>query len=144
SLAAQLDQAKKDNQAQAAQFETQRQDMAKNLEAVRAEQAKAAADASAYQQSKDQSVGQIEAGIANERKQSADALNAANVQVAELTRQLTQAKQQISTLQERLGANRVNTQDPITRHPDGHVIRIPSKDTVYIDIGSAQSVTPGL
>jgi len=144
SLASQLDQAKKDNQAQAAQFEQQRQEMAKNLEAVRAEQAKSAADAAAYQQSKDQSVGQIEAGIANERKQSADALNAANVQVAELTRQLTQAKQQISTLQDKLGQNRVNTEDPVTRHPDGHVIRIPSKDTVYIDIGSAQSVTPGL
>ena len=143
-LKAQLEQAKKDNAAQAQQFEAQRQEMAKTLDSVRAEQQKSITDASAYQQSKDQSVAQIEQGVANERKQSQDALNAANVQIAELTRQLSQSKQQVTTLQDRLGANRVNTQDPIVRHPDGHIIRIPVKDTVYIDLGASQSVTPGL
>ena len=144
ALQGQLDQAKKDNAAQAAQFEASRQEMAKSLDSVRAEQQKSIADAAAYQQTKDQSVGQIEAGMANERKQSADAINAANVQVAELTRQITQAKQQIGVLQQRLGENRVNTQDPLVRHADGHVIRMPSRDTLYIDLGASQSVTPGL
>ncbi len=143
-LQAQLDKASKDNVAQAAQFEAQRQEMAKTLDSVRAEQQKSISDATAYQQSKDQSVAQIAQGVAGERKQSQDALNAANVQIAELTRQLGQAKTQVGTLQTRLGENRVNTRDPIVRHPDGHVIRIPQAGTVYIDLGASQSVTPGL
>ena len=143
-LKAQLDQAKKDNAAQAAQFEQQRQELDKNLAAIRQEQANAQAALATYQQSKNSDVSQIEAGFANERKQAQDAINAANVQIQELNRQLTGANTQIQTLQTKLGENRINTQDPITRHPDGKIMRIPAKDTVYINIGAAESVTPGL
>src|SRR5207237_669052 len=83
---------------------------------------------------KNQDVSQIEAGFANERKQAQDAINAANVQIQELNRQLTGANTQIQTLQTKLGENRINTQDPITRHPDGKIMRIPAKDTVNTNI----------
>ena len=143
-LQAQLEQAKKDNAAQAAQFEQQRQEMAKTLEGIRAEQQKAIADVASYQQNKDQSVQQIQATFDNDKKQAQDQLNAANVQMAELNRQLAAANQKIETLQAKFADKRINTEAPIVRHPDGHILRLVSRDTVYIDIGQAESVTPGL
>jgi hypothetical protein len=132
------------NAAQQAQFDQQRTEMNKTLEAVRAEQQKMQQDVSAYQQSKDASVGEIQKGVELERKQSADAVNAAQVQIAQLNHDLQAANQKIETLQAKFADKRVNTQDPIVRHPDGRIIRIPAKDVVYIDLGTAESVTPGL
>jgi len=143
-LTSKLDAAKKANADQATQFEAQRAEMNKNLEAIRAEQQKAITDVATYQQTKDQSVGQIEQSREQERKVAQDAQNAAAVQIAELTRQLTQANQKIETLQGKFADRRVNTKDPVTRHADGRILRIPAKDVVYIDLGTADSVTPGL
>jgi hypothetical protein len=143
-LTAQLEASKKANADQAAQFDAQRGEMNKSLEAIRAEQQKAIDDVKNYQTSKDASVGQIEQSRDAERKAAQDAQNAAAVQIAELTRQLGQANQKIETLQSKFAERRVNTKDPITRHPDGKILRIPAKDVVYIDLGTADSVTPGL
>ena len=143
-LKAQLEQAKKDITEQTAQFEQQRAEMARQLEAVRAEQAQAQAALSAYQTEKNQSVSQIEASIAAERKNLQDQLNASQVQIAELTRQLANANTELQKLQSRFADKRVNTQDPIVRHPDGRIIRLPAQDIVYIDLGAAQSLTPGI
>jgi hypothetical protein len=143
-LTAQLDAAKKQSADQVAQFEDQRKTMNTTLEQIRAEQQKGIADTSAYQQSKDASIAEIQKGIEGERKAAADAQNAASVQIAELNRQLTQANQKVDTLQNKFADKRVNTQDPIVRHPDGKILRMPAKDVVYIDLGTADSVTPGL
>ena len=143
-LTSQLDAAKKANADQAAQFDASRAEMNKNLEAVRAGEQKALEDVKAYQTSKDTSVGQIEQARDAERKAAQDAQNAAAVQIAELTRQLNQANRDKETLQSKFAERRVNTKDPITRHPDGKILRIPGKDVVYIDLGTADSVTPGL
>ena len=51
---------------------------------------------------------------------------------------------QIDGLTNRLKARRVNTVEAIVQQADGHIIRIPSTNTVFIDIGQQQSVTPGL
>src|SRR4029077_15090999 len=118
-LTSQLDAAKKTNADQAAQFDAARAEMNKNTEAIRAEQTKAASDLAAYQQTKDSSVGQIEQSRDVERKAAQDAQNNAAVQIAELTRQLNQANQKIDTLQNKFGERRVNTKDPVSRHPDG-------------------------
>src|SRR5439155_8983242 len=99
---------------------------------------------SAYTEKKNTDVSAIEANFNNEKKQTLDALNGANVQIQELNRQLASANTRIQTLETKLGENRINTQDPITRHPDGKIIRIPAKDIVYIDIGAAEAVTEGL
>jgi len=143
-LQKQLDDAKKANAAQAQQFEQLRQELDKQIASIRGEQQNAQTAVIDYQKTKDQSIQQIEANFANERKQLQDSQNQAQVQIAELTQKLNAANTQISTLQTKLGENRINTQDPITRHPDGRIVRIPSKDTVYINLGSAESVTPGL
>jgi hypothetical protein len=143
-LQAQLDGAKKDNAAQTAQFEQSRAEMAKQLEAIRAEQAAAQQALTAYQTEKNTQVSAIDASMASERKALQDATNAAQVQIAELNRQLDAANQQISRLQARFADKRVDTQGPVVRHADGHIVRLPAKDVVYIDLGTAQSITPGL
>ncbi|HYO11268.1 MAG TPA: hypothetical protein VER17_20050 [Tepidisphaeraceae bacterium] len=143
-LQAQLNQAKQANAAQAQQFEQHRQELDKQVAAIRQEQASAQTALTTYQGAKNQDVEQIQAAFAQERKALQDAGNNAQVQIAELNRQLSGANQQIQTLQQKLGENRINTQDPITRHPDGQIIRLPARDVVYINLGQAESVTPGL
>ena len=144
SLQDQLKQSQDQAQAQAQQFEQQRNEMNKTVEAIRAQQTEAQAALSTYQQTKDQSIAQIDANMAAERAKAQEAQNAANVQIATLTQQVTEAKQQIDTLQRKLGEGRVDTQAPIVRNPDGRIIRIPSRDTVYIDLGQEKSITRGL
>ncbi|MEO6437219.1 MAG: hypothetical protein ABIP55_15870 [Tepidisphaeraceae bacterium] len=143
-LRGQLESSTKENAAQAQQFEQQRTEMNTTVEAIRAEQAKTQAAFAEYQKNKDGSVGQIEQSMAAERKTATDAQNAAAVQAAELQRQLKDAQTQITTLQSKFADKRVNTIDPIVRHADGKILRIPAKDVVYINLGSAESVTPGL
>jgi predicted nucleic acid-binding Zn-ribbon protein len=143
-LQKQLEQAKQANAAQAQQFEQQRQELDKQVAAIRQEQANAQTALSQYQTSKNQDVEQIQAGHAAQLKQMQDAQNQLTVQTQELQRQLKDANTQISTLQTKLGENRINTQDPITRHADGRIIRMPARDVVYINLGQAESVTPGL
>lgn len=144
NLQTQLADAQKANAAQAALFDEQRGAMNKTIEEIRGQQQQVQASFATYQGSKDQSIQQIEEARANERRLAQEAQNAAQVQVAELTRQLDGTKQQINVLQTKLGANRVDTQGPIVRNPDGRIIRLPGRDTVYINLGAAEAVTPGL
>jgi len=144
ALQDQLQQSQAQAKAQADQFEQQRGEMNKTVESIRQQQAQAQAALATYQQSKDQSIAQIDQNMAAERAKAQEAQNNANVQLQELGRQLTDAKQQINTLQAKLGENRIDTQGPIVRNPDGKIIRIPGKDTVYINLGQEASITPGL
>jgi hypothetical protein len=144
SLQDQLQQSQAQAKAQADQFEQQRAEMNKTVESIRQQQAQTQAAFAAYQDQKNQSVQQIDQGMALERQKAQEAQNNANVQIQELGRQLTDAKQQINTLQIKLGENRIDTQGPIVRNPDGKIIRIPGKDTVYINLGQEASITPGL
>ena len=143
-LKTQLEQAKKDNAAQTAQFEQQRAEMAKQLEAVRAEQAKAEQALGTYQTEKNQLVSQTEAALSGERKNLQDQVNAGQVQVAELNRQIDGLNKQIAVLQGKFAGKRVDTQGPVVRQADGKIIRLPAKDIVYIDLGKADSITRGL
>ncbi|MEA2733902.1 MAG: hypothetical protein QOE14_353, partial [Humisphaera sp.] len=144
SLQDQLQQSLAQAKAQADQFEQQRGAMNKTVDAIRQEQAQAQAALATYQQTKDQSIAQIDTGMAAERQKAQEAQNNANVQLQELSRQLTDAKTQINTLQTKLGENRIDTQGPIVRNPDGQIIKIPARDIVYINLGQEASVTPGL
>jgi exonuclease VII small subunit len=143
-LSKQLEESKQQAAAQAKQFEDQRAEMNRTVDAIRAEQAKLQQAFDNYRQGKDQSVGQIEQNMTAERQRMQDEVNAAQVQISDLQRQLKESQGQITTLQTKLGSKRINTQDPIVRNPDGRIIRIPAKDVVYINLGSAESITPGL
>jgi hypothetical protein len=144
ALQDQLQQSQAQAKAQADQFEQQRAEMNKTVESIRQQQAQAQAALATYQQTKDQSVQQINESMTAERTKAQEAQNNANVQIQELGRQLADAKQQINTLQTKLGENRIDTQGPIVRNPDGRIISIPGKDTVYINLGQEASITPGL
>jgi hypothetical protein len=140
----QLKQAKTQMAQEAQQFGQQRQQMAKDMEGVRSAESKARAQLATYEENKDQSVGQIQSNMNNQLQQAQQAINQANVQIQQLQRTNQSQAKQIDTLQTKLGSHRINTENPIVQHPDGHIIRIPGKDVVYIDLGSGESVTPGL
>ena len=144
ALQDQVQQAQAQAKAQADQFEQQRGEMNKTVESIRQEQAQAQAALAEYQQRKDQDLAQVDQNMAAERARLQEAQNAASVQIQELGNQLADARQQINTLQTKLGTNRIDTQGPIVRNPDGRIIRIPAKDVVYINLGSESSITPGL
>jgi hypothetical protein len=145
SLQGQLKQSQDQMQAQAQQFEQQRAEMNKTVEGIRAEQQQVQASFATDQGSKDQSVQQAEQNFAAQQKQTQEQINQLTAQNQQLAQQLTEAKTSINTLQAKLGENRpVDAQAPIVRNPDGRIVRIPSKDTVYISIGSESHVTPGL
>jgi hypothetical protein len=144
ALQDQLQQSQAQAKAQADQFEAQRAEMNKTIESIRQQQAQAQAALATYQQAKNQDIEGINQGMALERAKAQEAQNQANVQIQELNRQLADARGQLDTLQRKLGEGRVNTQDPIVRNPDGRIIRIPGRDTVYINLGQEASITPGL
>ena len=140
----QLQQSQAQAKAQADQFEAQRGEMNKTVESIRQQQQQQAAAVSAYQQQSHQSIAQIDQGMTLERQKYQESQNQANVQIQELNRQLADARTQLDTVQRKLAGTRVNTQDPIVRNADGRIIRIPGKDTVYINLGQEASITPGL
>src|SRR5688572_12045987 len=144
SLNDQLQQSQAQAKAQADQFEAQRAEMNKTVESIRQQQQQQAAAVTAYQQQSHQSIAQIDQGMTLERQKYQESQNQANVQIQELSRQLADARTQLDTVQRKLAGTRVNTQDPIVRNADGRIIRIPGKDTVYINLGQEASITPGL
>src|SRR5262249_15457737 len=139
-LKGQLDAAMKANAAQQAQFDQQTKQMNTTTDAIRAEQAKLQEQFGIYQQSKDASLADASKNMDVERKNAADALNQLQVTNAQLTHDLATANHQIEVLNNKFADKRINTIDPIVRHPDGKIIRIPAKDVVYIDLGSNDSV----
>ncbi|MCS7034009.1 MAG: hypothetical protein NZ561_08445, partial [Phycisphaerae bacterium] len=51
---------------------------------------------------------------------------------------------EIQNLQTRLAGLRVNAADPVVRQADGIIVRNPSPDLVYINLGQGDQVSPGM
>jgi hypothetical protein len=126
------------------QFDAARAEMNKNLEAVRTQQQETLKSYTTYTTSKDASVEEIQKNAAVERTAAQEAANKAQVALAENQRAIEKLTLERDRLRDKLGENRINTIDPVVRNADGKVLRIPAKDTVYIDLGSVNSITPGL
>ncbi len=139
-----LASAKQQMADQVKQFDAARKEMDKTLSQVRAEQQQAVAALDAYQQQKNASVKEIENSAAADRTAAQQAANKAQVALAERQRTIDKLQQDVDRLRDKLGENRINTEDAVIRQADGHILRVPSKDIVYIDLGSVNSITPGL
>ena len=143
-LQAQVNTAKQQLAEQVKQFDSARAEMNKTVETIREAETKARTDVEAYTLAKNTDVEQIEkthlAQLTGLQQQMAQA----QVQIGESQRQIEGLKADNDRLKEKLGEGRISTEDVVLRQADGHILRIPSKDIVYIDLGSTHSITPGL
>lgn len=143
-LQADLTQTKQQMAADVKSFEAARAEMAKSLAAVREQQKKAVDEVAGYQQTKDASVAEIEKAREGERAAAQKSLDEARVQITSKDQQIAKLQQDLETVRTKYMSNRVNTEDAVTRQADGKIIRIPAGDVVYINLGSQDSLTPGL
>jgi hypothetical protein len=77
-------------------------------------------------------------------KKAQDSAQATQTQLAELNKQLDQAKADLTKTQAKLSSFHVDATNAAVRQGDGHVIRIPGNGICYINLGQGDHVTPGL
>jgi hypothetical protein len=143
-LQTQVAESKQQQTEMVKQFDADRAKMNQGLDAVRAQQQETLASYKTYTGQKDASVEEIQKAVAAERAAAQEAANKQQVLLAERQRTIEKMTMDLDRLRLKLEGNRVNTIDPVVRNADGKVLRIPAKDTVYIDLGSVNSITPGL
>jgi len=143
-LTNQFADAKKQVENQVKAFDAARAEMDKQIAAARDEQQKTATALASYTDKKNADVSDIEKNHATQIAAMQESANKAQVAIADKQRQIDKLTADIEVLRTRLGDQRINTQNVVTRQPDGKILRIPGKDTVYINLGSADSITPGL
>lgn len=144
NLEAQLNESKNQNKAQLEQFDAARKTMDETIAAVTADKDKAVAEVATYKSTKDQSVAEIQTAMDQERTAAQEAQQKGSVAIAERDRTITKLQSDLQQAQTRLGGLRVDVKGPIIRNPDGKIIRVPGKDVCYINLGSGDSITPGL
>src|SRR3954469_15426465 len=140
----QLAGAKKQQEQQLAQLNETRQTLEKALADARAQADAAVASSTTYQGSKDDQLKKMQTDCEAQQKAAQDAAAQTQVQVSDLSKKLEASNRIIENLQEKLGTRRVPTADPVVRQADGHIIRIASGGTVYIDLGQGDQVSEGL
>jgi hypothetical protein len=129
---------------QVKQFDSARAEMNKTVESIRAGEAKAQSDVTAYTETKNADVAQIEQSHAQQVAALQQQVAQAQVQLGEHQRTIDALKEDNDKLKVKLGEGKIKTEDVVLRQADGRILRIPSKDTLYIDLGSLNSITPGL
>ena len=143
-----LNQQLKDTQGQLAKTvedaRAQVEQMTKTMEQVRTEQQQAIANVSTVTAEKDTQIqtvsGDAERQLAAQREQI-QSLQTANAELGGQNRALTT---ELNRIRERLSEVRIDPTQAVTRVPDGRIIRVQANNTVYIDLGGGDQVTPGL
>lgn len=111
---------------------------------IREQAQQAEAGVAGYRNEKEQQLTQISQAAAKEQAALQQQVTKLNSDVSTKTALLAKAQADIRTLQNKLGERRVDATESVIRHPDGQILRIGTGDIVYINLGSAQHVIPGL
>ena len=93
--------------------------------------------------SKDEQIAKIQEQMQTLNQVAENAQAKAQTQIASLSSQIKSLQQEKIALQGKLGGLRLPV-DQVTRQIDGRIIRTGSNDTVYIDLGSGDQVSPGM
>jgi len=113
-----------------------------------AEFQKKAADADAaaneYRGSKDKDVASVTAQTGDQLKTAQDAITQRDVQLKERDDTIKRLSNDFEALKARFFGQRVDTQNPTIRQPDGEIVRTPGKNEVWINIGTSDGVPPGM
>lgn len=81
------------------------------------------------------------------RKQLAaaqESINQLNTQNGDQGSQIVKLNIELKRLRDVLGTNRVDAAKAMTRQPDGRILRVPGQNRLFIDLGSADHINPGL
>jgi cell division protein FtsB len=114
------------------------------LKKAQADAAAAAAQANAALDANKAVIASLQTDAATQQKTNSDSVAAITAQLATANQQLTKANENIVQLQTRLGNRRVDVTNATIRQADGKLIRVPSNEICYINLGYGDQVTPGL
>jgi hypothetical protein len=143
-LRQQLEEAKRANARTIEQTQAQLKAMEQTIEQIRGEQTRAVQASATDRRSKDEQIASLQRDFERQQRLAQEAAAAAAVQVADLQRQLAQVEQERDALQARLADVRIDPSRATIQQVDGRILRVPSADLVFIDLGRGQQVTPGL
>jgi hypothetical protein len=115
-----------------------------DIAAVTADKDKAVAEIEDWRKAKGGDIDQIKADADQKIKDLQAAADKLQVEINKRDADLKDKIKLTEALENRLRTTRVNTNEPIIQQADGKLLRIPSQDTVFINIGQQQSVTLGL
>lgn len=115
-----------------------------SMDALRAARDAALQNAQASNTQQTQVFGSTAEELRKQLAVSQEQISQLNTQNAELGAQISKLNNEIKRLLDQLGANRVDISKVMTRQADGRILRVPTADRVFIDIGSGDHVSPGL
>jgi hypothetical protein len=133
----QLKQAQANAEEQAKRFQ---EDLAKS----QAEASAAAESVVAMTAQKDTQLQQSADDINQRLKQTQDALDKANIQIADLSTQVENKQKEVANVQDKLKEIRPDVNKPLLRQADGHIVRLPGQGICFIDLGSGDQIIPGM
>jgi hypothetical protein len=143
-LQQQLNAAKQQVASEQQTMQRLQEEMNKTIEQIRGEQQATLTSYGTYTKAKDDDVAAIQSAVDQERATAVRALQERDAQLQEASRTIEQLKKDLDIVYAKYGARRPDTISPVTRQPDGTIVKVPQKGIVYISLGQADSVTPGL
>jgi len=126
------------------QFAAEQEKMAKTIEDARAQATKQEQEAAADRQAKQASFAEIEANRQKDRGTLQEELTNTSTQLRAKQAESDRLNKQLADVRNRLTSKRISTNEPILRHPDGTILRVPGNNIVYISRGSNDQIVPGM
>lgn len=140
----QLAETKQQQIADQQALQAAQQQMDETLAQVRAQASAAVSGAGEYQKSKDADIEALTAAATEQQRIAQEAIAQRDVQLRQRDERIDQLSRDFDALKARFFGHRVDTQNPVIREPDGTIARTPGGGTVWIDIGQAEGVPPGM
>jgi hypothetical protein len=144
TLTKERDQANKKVQDTTAQLADARAAFEKGVAESRGQADQALTGATQDRAAKDEQLKKLTSDAEAAQKMAQEAQAQAQVTISDLTKKIDDANKKINVLQDRLGGKRVSTADAVVRQADGRILRVPGNNTVYIDLGTGDQISPGL
>jgi hypothetical protein len=111
---------------------------------LRASETKVKSELSEYQKTKDEQVTRDAAEKTKQIAQLQEQINQIQVQLAAKINEYNESRKELAVTREKLRGKRQNVQVALTRQPDGVITRITGGETVWINLGSGDQVSPGM
>jgi len=118
--------------------------MNKTIDGIRAEQQKAVSDVTDVGSTKDDQIKQLQAQADQQVKDAQDAQLKLQAQITDATRKANDLQKQLDITRDRLLSFRVDPTKPMLAQSDGHIVRVPGGNAVFIDLGYGDHISTGL
>jgi len=144
SLNQQLKQAQDAATTAAANMQKNQEELTKAMAAARADATTATATVKSDRAARDEQIKKMIADNETAQKQAQEQLAQAQASISDLSKKVEADARVIDQLRGKLGGKRANTADSVVRQSDGAVVRVPGNNTVYINLGTGDQISPGL